>query len=86
MSGMSDMLDFAKAGAKALYWGGLVFVVTLTELYTVIFSVAEPYYWLLLPIALALLGAWLARFPGRVWLVFFIFAFVPALLQLAISL
>ena len=80
---MGDMLDFAKAGAKALYWGRLVFLVTLTELYTVIFSIAEPYYWLLLPIALALLGAWLARFPGRVWICFFVFAFVPALLQLA---
>ncbi len=83
MSEMSDMLEFAKAGAKALYWGGLVFPMTLTALYAVIFDIAEPYYWLLVPITLALLGACLARFPGRVWLGFFILTFVPALLQLA---
>lgn len=77
------MLDFVKAGAKALYWGGLLFPITLTALYAVIFNIAEPYYWLLVPIAMALLGVCLAPFPGRVWLGFFILAFVPALSQLA---
>ncbi len=84
MNEMRDMLDFAKAVAKALYWGGLVFPVALTGLYAVIFDIAEPYWWLFVPVAMALLGAWLARFPGRVWLGFFVFALVPALLQLAL--
>ncbi len=82
MSEMRDMLDFVKAGVKALYWGGLVFPVTLTGLYAVIFTIAEPYYWLLVPVGMALVGAWLVRFPGRVWVGFFVFGFVPALLQL----
>jgi hypothetical protein len=80
MSESRDMLDFAKAVAKALYWG-LVFVGTLTGLYAVIFGIAEPFYWLLVPVAMALPGAWLARFPGRVWIGFFVLAFVPAILQ-----
>jgi hypothetical protein len=76
MSESRDMLDFA----KALYWG-LVFVVTLTGLYAVIFGIAEPFYWLLVPVAMALPGAWLARFPARVWIGFFVLAFVPAIVQ-----
>ena len=84
MSEMRDMLDFANALTKALYWGGLVFLVALTSLYAVIFDIAEPYWWLLVPVAMALLRAWLARFPGRVWLGFFVFALVPGLLQLVL--
>ncbi len=84
MSEMRDMLDFAKAVAKALYWGGLVFWVTMISFYAVIFDIAEPYWWLLVPVGMALLGARLARFPGRVWLGFFVFALVPVLLQLAL--
>jgi hypothetical protein len=78
------MRDIADA-AKLLYWG-LVFFVTVYCLYAVLagFDViaVTPQWFLLLPVVLAVLGAWIARFPERIWAVVFGSAFVPFLLGL----
>ncbi len=79
------MRDIADA-AKLLYWA-LVFMVTVYCLYAVwagfyVISVT-PQWFLLLPVVLAVLGAWKARFPKRVWAVVIGLAFVPFLLGLA---
>ena len=71
---------------KVAYWT-LVFLATIHCLYAVwaglyVISVT-PQWFLLLPAALAMLGAWKARLPGRAWAVVLGFAFVPFLVGLA---